>query len=73
MVPLSVGRNVISVEVTAEDSVVTRVYTVTVTRAGPGGIQSTDATLRALTLSDDQLRHVQVGDHCVHGQRSRSD
>ena len=34
VIPLSVGGNVISVEVTAEDGVVTRVYTVTVTRAG---------------------------------------
>ena len=51
VIPLSVGGNVISVEVTAEDGVVTRVYTVTVTRAGPGGIMSTDATLSGLTLS----------------------
>ena len=47
-VPLSVGSNVITVEVTAEDDGTTRTYTVTVTRAAP---PSTDATLRSLTLS----------------------
>ena len=47
-VPLSVGSNVITVEVTAEDDSTTRTYTVTVTRAAP---PSTDATLRSLTLS----------------------
>ncbi len=47
-VPLSVGSNVITVEVTAEDEQTTRTYTVTVTRAAP---PSTDATLSALTLS----------------------
>ena len=45
---LSVGANVITVEVTAEDDRVTSTYTVTVTRAEP---PSTDATLKALTLS----------------------
>ena len=48
MVSLSVGSNVITVEVTAEDDDTTRTYTVTVTRARP---PSTDATLSALTLS----------------------
>ena len=48
MVVLSVGSNVITVEVTAEDDSTTRTYTVTVTRAEP---PSTDATLSALTLS----------------------
>ena len=48
IVPLSVGRNVITVEVTAEDTTTTQTYTVTVTRAAP---PSTDASLRALTLS----------------------
>ena len=47
-VPLSVGSNVITVEVTAEDDSTTQTYTVTVTRAAP---PSTDATLRSLTLS----------------------
>ena len=46
-VPLSVGGNVITVEVTAEDGQTTEKYTVTVTRAAP----STDATLSALTMS----------------------
>ena len=48
VVSLSVGSNVITVEVTAEDDTTTRTYTVTVTRAAP---PSTDATLSALTLS----------------------
>ena len=49
VVSLSVGSNVITVEVTAEDDSTTKTYTVTVTRAEP---PSTDATLSALTLSD---------------------
>ena len=48
VVTLSVGRNVITIEVTAEDESTTRTYTLTVTRAEP---PSTDATLSALTLS----------------------
>ena len=47
VIDLSVGSNVITVEVTAEDDLTTRTYTVTVTRAAP----STDATLRWLALS----------------------
>ena len=49
VIPLGVGRNVITVEVTAEDGNTTQTYTVTVTRAEP---PSTDATLKGLTLSD---------------------
>ena len=48
VIALSVGSNVIAVEVTAEDDSTTRTYTVTVTRAAPS---STDAALSALTLS----------------------
>ena len=48
VIALSVGSNVITIEVTAEDGSTTRTYTVTVTRAAP---PSTDATLSALTLS----------------------
>ena len=48
VVTLSVGSNVITIEVTAEDDSTTRTYTVTVTRAEP---PSTEATLSALTLS----------------------
>ena len=48
VIPLSVGKNVITIEVTAEDENTTGKYTVKVTRAGP---PSTDATLRGLTLS----------------------
>ena len=48
MVSLAVGENVITIEVTAEDTTTTKTYTVTVTRAAP---PSSDATLKALTLS----------------------
>ena len=52
VVVLSVGGNVITVEVTAEDDSTTRTYTVTVTRAEPLVPElSSDATLTALTLS----------------------
>ena len=53
VVSLSVGSNVITVEVTAEDDSTTRTYTVTVTRAEPSnpGQLSSDAKLSALTLS----------------------
>ena len=47
-VPLAVGSNVITVEVTAEDGNTVKTYTVTVTRAAP---PSSDATLKSLTLS----------------------
>ena len=49
VVPLDVGANVITIEVTAEDGNTAQTYTVTVTRAAP---PSTDATLSDLTLSD---------------------
>ena len=52
VIPLSVGSNVITLEVTAEDDSTTRTYTVTVTRAVP---PSTDATLSALTLGGVDL------------------
>ena len=48
VVPLAVGSNVITVEVTAEDGETTQTYTVTVIRAEP---PSTDATLKGLALS----------------------
>ncbi len=48
VIPLAVGRNNISVRVTAADGVTTRIYTVIVTREGQ---LSTDATLSALSLS----------------------
>ncbi len=48
VIDLSVGSNVITVEVTAEDRVTRMTYTVTVNRAPP---PSTDATLSGLTLS----------------------
>ena len=48
-VPLSVGNNTVSIQVTSKDGTSVLVYTVTVTR------QSTDATLSALTLSSGSL------------------
>ena len=48
VIPLAVGGNVITIEVTAEDGNTVKTYTVTVTRAEP---PSTDATLSGLTLS----------------------
>ena len=47
-VSLAVGSNIITIEVTAEDGVTKRTYTVTVNRASP---PSTDTTLSSLTLS----------------------
>ena len=52
VIPLSVGSNVITIEVTAEDGNATQTYTVTVTRAAP---PSTDATLSGLALSGAAL------------------
>ena len=48
-ISLAVGSNVITIEVTAEDTSSTLTYTVTVTRAAP---TSTDAALSAMTLSN---------------------
>ena len=50
-VDLSPGRNVITVQVTAEDGVTTRIYTVVVTRAKNADALSTDTSLRSLSLS----------------------
>ena len=50
VIPLAVGSNAIAIEVTAEDGSTTLTYTVTVTR-----LQSADATLRDLALSDAEL------------------
>ena len=51
-VELSVGSNVVSVEVTAEDGESTKTYTVTVTRTEAAPVLSTDATPSSLALSD---------------------
>ena len=48
-ISLAVGQNVITIVVTAEDGANTETYTLNVTRAAT---LSSDATLRALTLSD---------------------
>ncbi len=50
VIPLAVGSNVITIEVTAEDGETAKTYTVTVTRAAPP--LSKDATLVNLALSD---------------------
>ena len=50
-IALSPGRNVITVHITAEDGVTTRIYTVAVTRAKTPDALSSDATLRSLSLS----------------------
>ena len=55
VVSLSVGSNVITIEVTAEDDTTTRTYTVTVTRLVSLQQKSTDATLSALTLERHKL------------------
>ena len=52
VIPLAVGSNVITIEVTAGDGSATKTYTVTVTRAEASAqALSDDATLGALTLS----------------------
>ena len=50
-VDLTPGRNVITVHVTAEDGVTTRIYTVVVTRSKTVEALSTDASLRSISLS----------------------
>ena len=50
-VDLTPGRNVITVHVTAEDGVTTRIYTVVVTRAQAEDALSSDASLKWLSLS----------------------
>ena len=54
-VELSVGSNVVIIELTAEDGETTRTYTVTVTRAEAAPELSADATLSSLELSDVPL------------------
>ena len=51
VIDLSTGRNVITVQVTAEDGVTAGVYTVVGSRAKLAGTLSTDASLRSLSLS----------------------
>ncbi len=52
---LTVGRNTISVVVTAEDGAATKTYTIVVTRESLDGCLSTDATLSALSISPGTL------------------
>ena len=64
VVVLSVGSNVITVEVTAEDESTTRTYTVTVTRAEP---PSTDATLKRADAGRRGLRRLRLDNHFLYG------
>ena len=70
IVPLAVGSNVITVEVTAQNGETTATYTVTVTRAGSG-----DAALSGLSLSGVTLSPAfAAGTTGVHGVgRARGD
>ena len=55
-ITLKPGRNVITVEVTAEDGTTKRVYTITVTRLtseGPEDASLATLTLTAVTADDD--------------------
>ena len=52
VIPLAVGSNVITIEVTAEDDTTTRTYTLTVSRLVSLQQKATDASLSGLTLSD---------------------
>ena len=61
-VDLSVGANVIKVQVTAGDGITVNTYTVTVTRAAA----STDATLSALSLSPGTLSPVFASAHTTY-------
>ena len=51
VIPLAVGSNVITIEVTAEDDTTTRTYTLTVSRLVSLQQKATDASLSGLTLS----------------------
>ena len=61
VIALSVGSNVITIEVTAEDDSTARTYTVTVTRAALHGrhAQRVDAQRRG-------LRHIRLDNHFIH-------
>ena len=61
-VDLSVGANVIKVQVTAGDGITVNTYTVTVTRAAA----STDATLSALSLSPGMLSPAFSSAHTIY-------
>ena len=67
-IALSVGSNVITVAVTAEDDSTTRTYTVTVTRAEP---PSTDASLQRSDPEWRRLRHLRLWHDFLHGRRFR--
>ena len=51
VIELAPGRNVITIHVTVEDGVTTRIYTVVLTRAKTSDALSSDASLRSLSLS----------------------
>ena len=64
VIALSVGSNVITIEVTAEDGQTTKTYTVAVTRAAA---RLTDATLKRLAL-----RGIDIGADVGEGADARS-
>jgi hypothetical protein len=55
-IPLDEGVNTVTVEVTAEDGVTSKTYTVSVTRAAASNVN--DATLSGLTLNEAELDQV---------------
>ena len=67
-VELSVGSNVVSVEVTAEDGETTLTYTVTVTRAEAAPELSADATLSSLEFERRPL-DLRLGHDELRGER----
>ena len=69
VIPLRVGSNAITVSVTAEDGVTTKIYTINVTREGEF---STDATLSALSLSSIDFGTFSFGHQGLHRPCVRS-
>ena len=61
-IPLAVGKNTLTVIVTAQDGVTTSTYTVTVTRESPSGV----ATLAGLALSAGDLDQAFQSDQFVY-------
>ena len=66
VIPLAVGSNVITVEVTAEDGNTAKTYTVTMTRAEP---PSTDATPEQPDPERNQHRSIRPGHDRIQRQR----
>ena len=64
-IALSPGRNVITVHITAEDGVTTRIYTVAVTRAKTPDALSSDGNAQIALSERHRLRHVRLGHNDV--------